>query len=404
MKDDIPNRIKQIVDYQSLIYKLQEFQDDKRKLDGFIDLTNKSFSELKLFLQNWELRYDFDTITEDINGILGDPVALNNVMQLQERLNDIKSEVEKLEDSLKELEKVCCELNQKPDRYGKVEVILKVELFLKSLCDLHIAQVRPTLDEIIPGLIREMQVVLKAFGLENDKQVANRELATKLLERMDGYHDYADKFNVFRICESCRSRVTAVMQNPDVIPEKDTANLVEVQNELDALDGSFAEEQRQFDELAAEINDNMEKIWEEDYEAFTQVLDEKSCKVTTTIEELRYLYETDKQRKRDDIVNVEAPYNGKLYTWKTFPVRCSMILAHFRGKLNELRNTFTSKSNLNGLIYNVDEYIRSRKREIWRNIWEGLKKYVFKPIYWVVAGVVLLIVGIIKFFASKSDD
>lgn len=245
---------------------------------------------------------------------------------------------------------------------------------------------------------------MKAFELENDKQAVNMELAARLLERMEGYHDYANKFNVFNICDSCRKKVKVVMQTPDVIPEKDTAILMSVKKELDDLDAKFAEEQKEFDNLKTEVDDNMEKIWEEDYNAFSQVFEKKSCMVATTIDELRNSYETHKQRKQADIASVSAPYSGKKYTWKTFPVRCKKIMEHFSGEIYDLRNSFVSRSALAELIRSIDAYIRERKREIRRKIWEGLKKYVFKPIYWIVARIFILIAGIIKFFVNKSDD
>lgn len=391
-------------DYQILADALLKLQEYRKNLDNFTESQTQLIAQIELFLQNWAIRYDLDTIVEDVNARLEDPSTVESGEGLMEWLKDSKLEVEKLEKALQNLEKEYGVMQQKPDRHGKVEAAQKVELFLKSLPQMHIAQIREAVDETIPRLLREIQTVLKAFELENDKQAVNMELAAKLLERINEYKSYANKFNNFSICESCRKKVMAVMQNPDIDPEKDTVKLMSVQKELDDLDAKFAAEQKKFDELRAEVDDNMEKIWEEDYEALAQVLEEKSCKVTSTIEDLRNLYETDKQRKQDDIAGVLAPYSDKIYTWKTFPVRCKKILEHFSGKLYDLRNTFTSRRDLSGLIYDIDEYISSRKREILRNIWEGLKKYLFKPIYWIVSGIVLLIIGLISIFTGKSDD
>lgn len=79
-------------------------------------------------------------------------------------------------------------------------------------------------------------------------------------------------------------------------------------------------------------------------------------------------------------------------------------MEHFNAEIDELRNSFVSRSALTELIRSIDAYIRERKREIRRKIWDGLKKYLFKPIYWIVAGIFILIITIIKFFFNKSED
>lgn len=404
MENNTMNLTEQSMDYQSLVDALLKLQEQKNSLEAFLAFQTQSFSGIEQFLKTWEVRYDFDTIVEDVNARLEEPSAVESGERLMEWLKDNKLEVENLEKALQNLEKEYGVMRQKPDRHGKVETAQKVEFFLKSLPQMHIAQIRETVDETVPRLLREIQAVLKAFELENDKQAVNMELAARLLERIEGYHEYANKFNVFNICDSYRKKVKAVMQTPDVIPEKDTAILMSVKKELDDLDAKFAKEQKEFDDLETEINDNIEKIWEEDYNAFSQVFEKKSCMVATTIDKLRNSYETLKQRKQEDIASVSAPYSGKKYTWKTYPVRCKKIMEHFNAEIDELRNSFVSRSALTELLRSIDAYIRERKREIRRKIWDGLKKYLFKPIYWIVAGIFILIITIIKFFFNKSED
>jgi len=387
------NQTVQSLDYQQLIRDLQSLQEHKKKLETVLEFLSKSFSDLDHFLHNWELRNDLYTVVEDINGILGSPEAPDNVMQLQEGLNSLKQEVEMLENSLREFEQVYAELRQKPDRHGKAEASQKAEEFLASLQQLHIEQIRHTVDETIPRLKRDMQAVLKAFETENSKQAMNMSLAAQLLERIKEYLGYADKFNSVNICRSCEPKVINVMQNPSIDPDKDTEILQNVQKELDALRAAFDNEKQQFLEFERNLSEHLDRIWAEDYEYFTQIFEEDSCKVRNTLSELRSTYEQFSDKKNSDINNVELQYDKR-----RFP-RTKIIMQRFSDDFYQIRNNFSSKSDLNNLVTNINEFIKERRREIARKTWEITKK-VFKIITFPIVIIGMIIAGIIKIFSK----
>lgn len=347
------------VDYQILVDKIVALRTCKKKLDDSIQVQTVSFSELERFLQNWEVRYDLDTIVEDVNSMLSDPSVTDNVLQLQGRLNEVKEEVDKLEKVVLNLKKKYGELCEKPDRHGKFEVAQKVDdFFVNSLRQLHISQIGQTIDVILPELIRNIQAVLDAFEKENAQCAINIELADKLLKRIRVFRGFADKFNSRNICATCESRINSIMQPQRINTDEDKITLDQVQKELDKLRDLYDEEQNQFDELEEEIENSIENIWKEDYEDFMPVFDDPSCMVESTIEELRSSYEDHKARKYRDIREVENRY-GKM----TFP-RGEMILDQFSSEIYSIRKNHVSKRKLNELVSRIDCVVRERRKKI----------------------------------------
>lgn len=393
MEYNYTNNPTESIEYQQLITDLQELQDNRRKLDTYIEFLTNSFSELENYLQNWDLKYDLDAIVEDVNGVLGDPAVSDDVMVLQKRLQDIKSEIETLENALKDLVQVYTELRMKPDRHGKVEAIQKTESFLASLRQLHIGQIRHTVGTTIPDLTRDMQAVLEAFKSENNKQLANMNLASQLLDRIKEFLGYADKFNAVNICRACEPKVKEVMQNPSVDPDIDAKTLQNVQQELDALRAAFDNEKQQFLDFEASLSKHLETIWAEDYEYFTQIFNGDSCKMSNTIEELRLSYERYSDNKVDDIDKVKL-----IYSDRKFP-RTKIIMERFNSNFQQLRDSFSSKSDLDKLICDIEEYIKARRKEIAKKIWEIIKT-IFKIIIFPIVLIGKIIGGIIKLFSK----
>ena len=105
MENNTMNSTEQSMDYQSLVDALLKLQEQKNSLEAFIAFQTQSFSEIEQFLQSWEVRYDLDTIIEDVNARLEEPSAVESGERLMEWLKDSKLEVDNLEKALQNLEK-----------------------------------------------------------------------------------------------------------------------------------------------------------------------------------------------------------------------------------------------------------------------------------------------------------
>ena len=382
----------QCIDYQSLVNTFKDLQSCRKKLDDFILFQDKSFSDLKQFLQNWSVRNDLGTIVEDVNDLLGSPDTAENVGQLHGMLDNAKKMVEELEHAVQNLEEVYGNLRQKPDRHGKAETSRKVDLFLNSLGELHILQIRQTVDATIPGLIKEIQTVLEAFNIENDKCADNIEFADQLLKRIKVFRGFANKFNAADVCDSCESRITPVKQPSRIDPDKDRKTLLAVEKELDALRDAFDKEQEQFDELEEEIDDKKSELWEEDYNIFTPVFDDPSCNVESTVEDLRSSFEQFTARKRGDIAAVE----------NRFPPR---ITNRYHSDFNSIRNSFVSRSKLDELVGKIEYFIKERNKKILKILGivaGGIAAIVLLVRFWKIILAALFIIGIIAYIANRD--
>ena len=391
------NTATQVVEYQTLVDTLKDLQTCKDKLEDYFHIQNKSFSELEMFLTNWEMSHDYDTIVEDINVMLSNPIFTDNVLPLQEELRKVKGDVDFLEILVKRLEKLYEELRQKPDRHGKKEATQYVEeLFNNTLRKIHIAQIHQTIDKTIPSLNSIVQTVLNALEKENDQRAININLVNELLKRITIFRGYADKFNSRNICASCESRINPIKQESRVDPVADKKVIDQVQQELDGLQDAYDEEQEQFDELEEEIENKLEYLWEEDYdEKFSSMFDNLSCMVESTIEDLRSLYEEYKERKRKDIRQVEIQYGNM-----TFP-RGEKIMEHFRSELDSIRVNHVSKRKLDDLISRIDNYVTEKRRNILKmaGIPLCLVALIVNP---VLGGLIGIIVAILWFRDRKK--
>ena len=354
------NTTTQVIEYRTLITTLKELQTSKNKIDDYIQVQTKSFSELVLFLKNWEMRCDFDTIVEDINEMFCTPIFTDNVFLLQEELNNTKEDVDGLEKAVKELENLYDELCQKSDRHGKKEVAQELEeFFSNSLRQIHVSQIRPTIDITIPGLITRIKVVLNAFEKENNLCAINISRADELIKLIAVFRSYADKFNSRKICASCEWRINPIKHASRIDPVADQETIEQVQKELDSLRIAYDEEEKLFDELENEIENNPECLWTEDHdEIYSLAFDAPSCMVESTIEEVHSIYEDYKEKKRRAIKKVVYQYGNM-----SFP-QGKKILEHFRSEFDFIRANQVSKSKLDNLIGRIDSFVYKRRINI----------------------------------------
>lgn len=366
-------------DNQILARMLVALQYGKKKVDEFIRIQTKSIQELEQFLNKWEMKYDFDAIVNEVNIKLSDAKAANDISQLQEELNKIKESVDELKDAVTDLEKNYNKLLLLPNRHGKEDVVKKVKDFLDILGLLHISEINNAVGVTIPKLNSNMQKVFDDLKTENKKRDGNKEYAYKLIDRINTFRTYANKFNNNAICDSCESAINAMLNNPSIVPDEDKKKLEFEENKLDCLQKEFDKEKVEFSNLKDKVCNEKIMIWKDDYN-FINKFNKDSCVVNYTIEQLKIDYDNLKSKKKNDIAEVKSRYGQG-------------IINRFSDDFYSISNHFVDKSDLTELVGKIDEFKRERTKKI------------LKIIGWIVIIPIMIVIFIIStLLSSHSDD
>lgn len=142
------NYINSPLEYSSLTERLTQLQGFRQQFSDFEEFQNRTMSELTSFLQGWNPKHDLRTVVEDVNTILGDVTSVSDIKQLHGKLCSQKIRVDGFEKKVEELETVHSNARRAMATVGANASVKKVNDFLTSLPELHIAQIDSALEKI----------------------------------------------------------------------------------------------------------------------------------------------------------------------------------------------------------------------------------------------------------------
>lgn len=335
--------------------------------------TKEEYAQLESSLSNWAINTPLVTIERELNELIAAWKPVDSIRKLTDELEVLYQKISYLDREIPKITVQQEKLQQRPDRYGNKEATNEVVRFLQSVKTAHLSDLDEIINNTIPGLYNAVGKVDKAFRNEATMVENNQEIARKLIESIETYNQYVDRFNLRNLCEEGRKVAEKVINSPDITnPDSDLALLNEANQNLNLCIGKFEEENLQFNQLLQTLANSKASIWTEDYASLEKSLMLGCYHQETPISLLQQRFSDIKGRKEKDISQTVLSYSKK-------------IQKSFAADIKDLINNPHSRQDFNVLKAKMD------KMKVKENL-EAVKVAVVLAVVFIA--VILVIVNI----------
>lgn len=356
------------------------------------------YKQLELFLADKKFIHRFPNLDNEINDIIGKWNPTNPIGQLTVKLKDCLDKLFYIDNEITNIEKGKHNLLQLPDRHNRKAATDKIDVFLKNVTTISIAQMDRVKDEVIPMVIQMVKAVQDGFNTENRIVLDNKDEAESLLQRIDTYKSYVDKFGLFKTRTFAENVANEILKAPNYAnPDSDKTKLQKANADLDRCDKSFEQEMDAFKQIGNKLNSTSNQLWLGDHEKIKQILNAGATQSHCSANELKSMYDDAVTQKKIDLLNFLNDYNKD-------------IICFFKKEVDYITNHCINKEELGQLRKKIEAKIKGDKLKLYKKIAKIvaivsaiIAFIVLMVVYWPWSGIVVgIIVTLIIYMIIKN--